>query len=422
MKLSCSLSPKPARADAVVRPMLAPWALLALLVSVSSLMMSACSKPEPAPEPVRSVRTLVVAGGTAGGKQEYAAEVKARVESRLGFRVGGKLVSRRAEVGQHVGAGDVLAQLDAQDLRLGQQAAQAQWQAAQTQYDLAALEFKRYQELRDQGFISSLELERRAATLKAAKAQSEQARAQADVQSNQAGYARLAATVPGIVTAVEAEPGTVLAPGAPVLRLAHDGPRDAVFSVPEDAALGLRALVGKTGALSIRTWGNDKAFTATVREVAAAADPVTRTFAVKADLGAAQLQLGQTLTAVLELPRREGVTKLPLTAVMQYQGQSAVWLVDRATLTVRAQTVGVAGADGNEMVIASGLKPGDLVVTAGVHVLAPGRKVKLLEGGPPAAVAPANAQVPAPPRAAAPVASSAGAAPAVAGTPASAAR
>jgi membrane fusion protein, multidrug efflux system len=357
--------------------------------------LAACSKTEPAPEPVRSVRTQVVTGGTAGGYQEFAAEVKPRVESRLGFRVGGKLVSRSAEMGQHVSAGQSLAQLDAQDLRLGQQAAQAQWQSAQTQYELAAVEFKRYQELRDQGFISSLELERRAATLKAAKAQTDQARAQADVQSNQTGYARLTATVAGVVTAIEAEPGTVLVAGAPVLRLAHDGPRDAVFSVPEDAAPGLRALVGQAGALSVRPWGSDKAVAATVREVAAAADPVTRTFAVKADLGTAQLQLGQTLTAVLALPRQGGVSKLPLTAVMQHEGRSAVWVVDRATLTVRAQAVGVAGAEGNEMVITTGLKPGDLVVTAGVHVLAPGRKVRLMEGSavtsPAAVAAPAAA-------------------------------
>jgi membrane fusion protein, multidrug efflux system len=399
MKIVCSLRSMPWRAAVTARTGWANGFALVLLA-----LLTACAKPEPAPEPVRSVRTMVVAEGSAGGQREYAAEVKARVESRLGFRVGGKLVSRRAEMGQHVKAGDALAQLDAQDLRLGKEAAQAQWQAAQTQYELAALEFKRYQELRDQGFISVLELERRAAALKAAKAQTEQARAQADVQSNQAGYARLTATVAGIVTAIEAEPGTVLAAGAPVLRLAHDGPRDAVFSVPEDAALGLRALVGQTGALSVRPWGGAKPISATVREVAAAADPVTRTFAVKADLGPDQLQLGQTLTAVLELPRQSGVSKLPLTAVMQHEGRSAVWLVDRATMTVRAQAVGVASAEGNQMVIASGLKPGDVVVTAGVHVLAPGRKVKLLDSGPvgaapgtaAATAAPASPAAPAP--------------------------
>jgi RND family efflux transporter MFP subunit len=344
-----------------------------------SLMLVACSRPAPAPEPVRAVRTLTVGNDSAGGVHEFAADVRARTESRLGFRVGGKMLSRSAEIGQRVKAGQPLAQLDATDLKLGQDAAQASTRAAQTSYDLAAAEFKRYKELRDQGFISSIELERREATLKAQKAQLEQALAQASVQGNQAGYAVLTASAPGVITAVEAEPGAVLAAGTPVLRLAHDGPRDAVFSVPEDGAAAMRALQGQAGALKVRPWGSSTPLPATVREVAAAADPTTRTFLVKADIGNAPLQLGQTVTVIVDLPKREGITRLPLTAVMQQQGQTAVWLVDKASMTVKVQPISVAGADGNVVVVGSGLSPGQTVVTAGVHVLTPGQKVKLYE-------------------------------------------
>ena len=365
---------------------IAPWLLAGGL--------AACSRPEPAPEPVRAVRTLTVAAESAGGVQEYAAEVRARTESRLGFRVGGKMVARPAEVGQRVRAGQFLAQLDATDLKLGQEAALAATRAAQTQYDLAAAEFKRYQELRAQGFISGLELERREATLKAQRAQLDQALAQSRVQGNQAGYAALMATVPGVVTAIEAEVGTVLAVGAPVLRLAHDGARDAVFAVPEDGAAAMRALLGKTGALKARPWGSSALLPATVREVAAAADPATRTFLVKADLGSAALQLGQTITVLAELPRAVGITRLPLSAVMQHQGRTAVWLLDAASMTVKVQPVTVAGADGNTVVVAAGLQPGQQVVTAGVHVLTPGQKVKRFEPAVQAS-APAPAAAPA---------------------------
>jgi RND family efflux transporter MFP subunit len=323
---------------------------------------------------------MTVAPGVAGGANEFAAEVRARTESRLGFRVGGKMVSRQVEVGQRVRAGQMLAQLDAGDLRLGQEAAAASAQAAATQYELAAAEFKRFQELRAQGFISAWELERRETSLKATQAQADQAKAQADVQRNQASYAALTATAAGVITGIDAEPGTVLAAGAPVVRLAHDGPRDAVFAVPEDGAAALRALVGKKGAVQARPWGSSTTVAATVREVAAAADPVTRTFQVKADLGEAQVQLGQTLTASIALPPREGITRLPLTAVMHQQGQTAVWLVDPASMTVKVQPIVVAGADGNDVVVASGLEPGQMVVTAGAHVLTPGQKVKLFKG------------------------------------------
>lgn len=353
----------------------------AMVATFVAALLVGCSKPAPAPEPVRAVRTMTVTSGVAGGTHDFAAEVRARTESRLAFRVPGKMVSRQAELGQRVRAGQVLARLDAGDLALGEQAAAAAAQAAATQHALAAAEFKRFQDLRAQGFISAWELERRESALKATQAQAEQARAQADVQRNQAGYAALTATAAGVITAVDAEPGAVLAAGTPVLRLAHDGPRDAVFTVPEDGVTALRALIGRKAALRVRAWGAPgEALPATVREVAAAADPATRTFLVKADLGAAAVQLGQTLTVSIDQPPRPGVVKLPLSALMQQQGQStqsAVWLLDPASMTVKVQPVVVAGADGNEVVVASGLSPGQVVVTAGVHVLTAGQKVRL---------------------------------------------
>ncbi len=360
---------------------------MAALWCVSAALLAACSRPAPAPEPVRAVRTLTVAADSASGQQEYAAEVRARTESRLGFRVGGKLVQRTAELGQQVRAGEVLARLDATDLKLGQDAALAASRAAQSNLELAEAEFKRYQALQAQGFISGLELERRETALKAQRAQRDQAVAQAAVQGNQAAYAALTAPASGVITGVDADVGAVLAAGAGVLRLAHDGPRDAVFGVPEGQLAAMRARLGKPGALKVRPWNSADLLPATVREVAAAADPVTRTYLVKADLGRAGLQLGQTVAVLADLPCVEGIVRLPLAALMQHQGQSAVWVVDPARMTVQVQPVAVAGADGNTVVVASGLSPGQVVVTAGVHVLTPGQRVKYYQ--PDGAAAPA---------------------------------
>jgi RND family efflux transporter MFP subunit len=353
---------------------LPPIALPALL---ATLLLGACSEPEPAPEPVRAVRTMTITADTAGGQHEYAAEVRARVESRLGFRVGGKMVRRPAEVGQRVKTGAVLAELDPQDLRLGQDVAGAAVKSARVNLDITSTELKRYRELREQGFISSLELERREAAVRSAQATLDQAQAQASVQGNQASYSTLRATAAGVITAVEAEVGAVLGAGTPVVRLAHDGPRDAVFAVPEDAVNGVRALLGAEGKLRVRLWGGSDEFPATLRELAAAADPATRTFLAKADVGDAPVQLGQTAAVLIDLPKIAGVAKLPLTAVLQQQGKTSVWLVDKPTMTVKPQPVTVAGAEGNSVVIAGGVSPGQLVVTAGVHTLTPGQQVKL---------------------------------------------
>lgn len=350
------------------------FCLCALAALVTTLV--ACSKAEAPQEPLRSVKLLTVAGSDLNLGGEYAAEVRARVESRLGFRVGGKLVQRPAEPGQRVAAGQLLALVDAQDFQLAAQAAQAQVSAAQSQRDLAAAEFKRFEALKAQNFISGAELERREASLKAADAALSQAKAQAQAQGNQAGYARLTASHAGVITAVEAEVGQVVSAGQPVLRLAHDGPRDAVFAVSESAIMAIK--MGQSMQATVLSTG--QTVQGTVREVAASADPVTRTYAVKLALApGVALPLGATLNV-----RAPGVSdaavsaiKLPTSALREEGQGTAVWVLDEATMTVNSQVVQLGRVDGNEVVVSSGLKPGQKVVSAGVHVLSPGQKVTI---------------------------------------------
>jgi membrane fusion protein, multidrug efflux system len=349
------------------------------VVIVTLALIAGCSKPTPPSDPVRAVKTVKVTSQTAGATQEYAGEVRARTESRLGFRVGGKITRRQAEIGNSVKTGQVLAQLDPQDLKLGEDIAAAALTAARVNLEQAAADFRRFKELLDKGFISSAELERRDTALKAAQAHFDQARAQSSAQGNQTGYAALLADASGVITSIDAEPGMVVSAGTPVVRLAHDGARDVVFSVPEDKVAMIKALANAPAAFRIRLWGeNEQSYSARVREIAAAADPVTRTFLVKVDVGDVKgLRLGQTATVLVELPRADGVTKLPLSALREEQGRSMVWVVDPVHSTVSLQAVQVAGADGNEVVIGAGLTAGQTVVTAGVHVLSPGQKVKL---------------------------------------------
>lgn len=358
----------------------------AFAVISSALLLAACSKPAPPEEPVRAVKVMTVGVDSFDAGYEFAGEVKAQVESRLGFRVGGKIIRRQAELGQRVKAGQVLAQLDPQDYKLAADAARAQVAAAATQRDLAAADYKRYKELREQNFISGAELERRDSTLKAAQAQLEQAQSQLAVQGNQANYAVLVADVSGVVTAVEAEAGQVVAAGTPVLRIAADGPRDVVFSVPEDKVAAIK--VGMP--VKVRVWAQNSRLDGKVREVSASADPATRTYPVKVALDTQEPPvLGAT---VYVLPQGLGasgmqVMKLPTSALRQDGKASAVWVLDKASMTVKSQPIQIATADGNEAVVASGLEPGMLVVSAGVHVLSPGQKVTIYQ--PKVAVAPA---------------------------------
>ena len=369
------------------------FCLCALAAFVTTLV--ACSKVEAPLEPLRSVKLVTVAGSDLNLGGEYAAEVRARVETRLGFRVGGKLVQRPAEPGKRVAAGQLLALVDAQDFQLAAQAAQAQVSAAQSQRDLAAAEFKRFEALKVQNFISGAELERREASLKAADAALNQAKAQAQAQGNQTGYARLTASHAGVITAVEAEVGQVVSAGQPVVRLAHDGPRDAVFAVSESAIMAIR--VGQSMQATVLSTG--QMVQGTVREMAASADPVTRTYAVKLALApgvGGALPLGATLNV-----RAPGLSsavasaiKLPTSALRQEGQGTAVWVLDEASMTVNSQAVQLGPVDGNEVVVSSGLKPGQKVVSAGVHVLSPGQKVTVY--GAPPSTAPSSTPSPTP--------------------------
>jgi len=372
------------------RPRPAPGGRLLCVLALAALA-AGCSRPPPAEEPVRAVKIMTVGTGAMDASPEFSADVRARVESRLGFRVAGKIVRRQAELGQHVERGQVLAQLDPQDYRLAAEAARAQAVAAQTQRDLAAADLRRYRELREQNFISGAELDRREATYRSAQAQLDQAQAQVASQGNQASYTTLVADVAGVVTGIDAEPGQVVSAGAPVVRIAQDGPRDVVFAVPEDRAGALR--LGSP--VKVRGWADDREIEGTVREVAASADPVTRTYTIKVGIDAAGAPaLGATVYARPQALAHGGVPviKLPTSALRQEGAGSAVWVLDTAAMTVRSQPVQVATADGNEAVIAAGLVPGQQVVTAGVHVLTPGQKVTVFkEKGSSAAAAPAPA-------------------------------
>ena len=355
-------------------------ALLAASLS-AALALAACNKPPAAEPPVRAVKLLTIgAASAAAAGPEYAGEIRAEVESRLGFRVGGKIVERAVEPGQRVKAGQLLARLDARDFRLAADAAGAQVAAALAQRDLAAADWRRYSALREKGFISSAELDRRSAALKAAESALRQARAQQAAQGNQTGYTQLLADADGVITSVDAEAGQVVAAGSPVVRLARDGARDVAFAVPEGLAQQLQ-----TGQpVQARLWAGDEALPAHIREVAASADPATRTYAVKAALqgqAAARAPLGAT--AYVTLPEQAAQTAaiaLPTSALWQAaDGHSSVWVFEPAQSAVRAQRVQVDGVQGEQVRISAGLEPGMQIVTSGVHVLQEGQKVSLYQ-------------------------------------------
>lgn len=349
------------------------------LALAAALLLAACSKPAQKTEEIRPVRVMVLQSSDIDVNAEFSGEVRSRVESRLGFRVGGKIVSRKVDVGSAVKHGQVLMELDPQDLKLSQAQALAALRAAETSRDLAAAELKRYQELRDKNFVSQAILDAKLSAAKSAQAQVDSAQAAYRGQSNQAGYAQLVSDIDGVVTAVDAEVGQVVSPGTPVVRVAKSDEKEIVFGVPEDKVDTLR----KTEDVQVRLWADPaKSVRGKIREISPVADPFTRTYAFKVTIptSLSEAKLGMTAVVAFASKTPAPQIKVPLTALFHERNATSVWVVENGA--VKLVPVTVNGVQGNELVLGSGVKPGQTIVTAGVNLLKPGQKVNILGAAP----------------------------------------
>jgi multidrug efflux system membrane fusion protein len=297
------------------------------------------------------------------------------VESRLGFRVGGKITTRKVDTGTVVKRGQVLMALDPQDLQLSQAQAKAALRGAETSRDLAKAELKRYQELRVKNFVSQAVLDTKLASFTAAQAQVDAAQAAYFGTSNQAGYATLVADTDGVVTAVNAEVGQVVAPGTPVVSVAKTNEKEIVIGIPEDKVETLRQVAD----VSVRMWANPNVpIAGKIREISPVADALTRTYSVRVSIPEAGEDVKLGMTALVQFVSKTPVPliRVPLTALFHEKSTTSVWVVEGGA--VHSVPVQLGGTSGNEVVLTGGVKPGQTVVTAGVNLLKNGQKVEIL--------------------------------------------
>lgn len=341
-----------------------------------SAALAGCGDKPPPPAPPPLVVTQKVAIGDAGQHASFAGEVRARSESALGFRVGGKITARLVDVGAVVKAGTPLARIDARDLQLNSASVKSQMAAAQADVVQAQADYTRYHDLYQKNFVSAAEIDRRKATLDVAQARLEQAKAQLNVADNQSGYAVLAADRAGVITAVEADVGQVVAAGQTVVRLAREAEKEALITVPENRL----PEVQRAQRIDVSLWAaQGKRYIGKVREVSPIADTATRTYAVRIAVADADadMRLGMTASVTLQQAGTGNAAVLPLTAIYQQGTAAALWLVDPATQSVKLTPVEVGVYREQTVTVVSGVKDGDVVVTAGVHKLTQGQKVRV---------------------------------------------
>ena len=327
---------------------------------------------------VRPVKVVRIGDEGAPGVMSFAGEVRARYETTLAFRVSGKMIHRPVEVGDRVHKGQRLARLDSNDYQLGTDTLHAQLKSAQAEQDFARDDLTRYRELLNLRVISPAEFDRHETAYITARERVAALNAQLSQATNQLQYTDLLADRDGVVTALEAEVGQVVAAGQPVVKLARLDEKEIHIDIPEQRVAGIE-LHQK---VRVTLWaGGDRQIAARIREIAAAADQASRTYRVKATLleGQDEARLGKTATVWIPLTTPSRIA-VPLSAVFTPQnepGRPRVWLVDEQAGTVRSVPVQLGEALDGERIVVAGVLSGQLVISAGVQRLAEGQAVRV---------------------------------------------
>ena len=341
--------------------------------------LTACSKSEEKPpEIIRPVLSVVIEPRTTQ-IYGFAGSVEPQVSADLAFRLLGRVVSRDVKVGDIVSKGTTIAALDPTALELAAQAAAAELSNAEAQFANAAASEERQRQLLASANTTQAVFDTAQQARKAAEASVERAKAALAKSQEQLGYARLFSDFDGVVTAVGAEVGQTVSAGQTVVTVARSDLREAVVDIPDqltgDLTAGTPFQVILQSLPTIQT-------EAKLREIAPQSEGSTRTRRVKLTLTdpPQAFRLGSTVTAT-RVTKVAPTIELPISALLEKNGADKVWIVDPQTSSVSAKEIKVAAKGAATFTVTEGLEAGMRVVTAGVHSLSEGQKVKVPEGG-----------------------------------------
>ncbi|MGE8146158.1 efflux RND transporter periplasmic adaptor subunit [Pseudomonas frederiksbergensis] len=351
-----------------------------LMLMSAGLLLVACSKKEPPPEPVRPVLSIEVKALNEESLGRFAGSIQARYESNIGFRVPGRIASRNVDVGNEVEKGALLATLDPTDQQNQLRSAQGDLARIQAQFINAQASARRQQELFDRGVGAQAQLDIAQTDLKTTQASLDQAKASVDQAKDQLNYVQLRTDHKAIVTAWNAEAGQVVTAGQQVVTLAQPDIKEAVIDLPDTLVDQLPTDVVFQVAAQL-----DPSITSTaiIREIEPQAQSATRTRRARLTLTDTPpgFRLGTAISVTLSSaikPRLE----LPVSALQEVDGKTRIWVIDPQNQTVSPRDVSLISRTDDTVVLADGVKSGERVVSAGVNSLKPGQKVKVDEGSP----------------------------------------
>lgn len=347
-----------------------------VLVALGAFSWKSTQPAAAAPEPViRPARVATINFRSHMHSLMLAGIVAPRIETTLGFRVAGKVISREVDVGAIVQPGQLIARIDPTDYRLAVDNARAALASADADYTRAKSDLDRYQMLRGSAAFMTQTLDTRQSVSSTTSARVDQARSQLSSAENNLAYTELHADAAGVITAVQAEVGQVLAQGQGMVKLARSDELEILVGVPEHRLKTVR----DASKVTFELWSETgRRYAARLRELSPSADPMTRTYPARFTVveSPAFIGIGMTASLILARPDPQQLAEVPLSAIFQQGKEPAVWVVDPATNAVSLRPVMISRWRDETALIASGVQNGEIVATAGVHKLEPGQKVK----------------------------------------------
>lgn len=347
----------------------APLSMLSLLVLVG------CGADKEASAPASQARTIearteVAAVQPLPAYHAAPATVVARERVEVASRLMGHIRDVAVVEGQAVKAGQRLFTVDPLDVegqvelaRHGVQQAEDALRDAQADYDRHANLFKEDVITRQQ--YEKMKLNRDLAATRLA-----QAKAQLATATGQLRYAAVSAPISGVITRKLADRGDLASPGQPVLVLESTGPKQVETQVPEDVLAGIKP--GQV--IQVEVDGMERPIEARVARISPAADPVSRTFMVKLDIGTEGMRSGAFARALFPLQPRQAIA-IPATALVRRAGIEGVFVLDGEGVA-RFRMVRSGERRDGRVEIQAGLEAGERYVAEGAERLSSGDRVK----------------------------------------------
>ena len=349
-----------------------------IVIAIFTVVISGCGKKQDIVNNPPLVKTETISLGDAQEGLSYTGEVRGRYESQLAFQVGGKIIARNVELGSRVQAGDVLMEIDAKDIQQNVNISAAQVDSAKAQLSLAEANLNRFRKLYEEAAVSAAQYEQYQTSYDAALAAYKQAQAQHMQGNNSMGYTQLIADSDGVIAAVNAEAGQVVAAGQSVITLVKAGELEVEINIPENRIKDI--VQGQS--TNVEFWALNRVnVQGVVREISPIADKVSRTYKARITLVNAPQEIQLGMTASVKCKNKGGESSaavIPLAAIYQTDDQPKVWVVKDNI--VQLQNVSIENFGDNKVKVSSGLQNGDIVVVAGVHKLREGQEVRLQSG------------------------------------------